>query len=33
VQFNKEIDRLGLSDAGKQALTEMVERRWDYSRQ
>ncbi len=33
VQFDKEIDRLGLSDAGKQSLTEMVERRWDYSRQ
>ena len=32
-QFQQDIDRLGLSDAGKQALTEMVERRWNYERQ
>jgi hypothetical protein len=32
-QFERDIDRLGLSDAGKQALQTIAERRWDYDRQ
>ncbi len=32
-QFERDIDRLGLSDTGKQALRTIVERQWDYERQ
>lgn len=32
-QFSQDIDRLGLSHTGKQALTEMVSRRLKYERQ
>jgi len=32
-QFEREIDRLGLSDAGKQALRTIMERHWKYDRQ
>ncbi len=32
-QFSQDIDRLGLSDAGKKALTEMVQRRLNYEGQ
>ena len=32
-QLLQDIDRLGLSDAGKQALTEMMDRKWRYERQ
>jgi len=32
-QFDRDIDRLGLSDAGKQALRTIAGRRWDYDRQ
>jgi methionine-S-sulfoxide reductase len=32
-QFPKDIDRLGLSDAGKTALREVVKRQWRYDRQ
>jgi len=31
--FERDIDRLGLSDAGKQTLRAIVERQWDYERQ
>lgn len=32
-QLAREIDRLGLSDAGKSALREMLKRKWNYKRQ
>lgn len=32
-QFEREIDRLGLSDRGRRELTETVTRRWNYDRQ
>ena len=32
-QFSKDIDRLGLSEAGKVALKELVKRQWRYDRQ
>ncbi len=32
-QLSQEIDRLGLSEAGRQTLTEMVNRHQDYDRQ
>ena len=32
-QFDRDIDRLGLSPAGKQDLRTIVERQWDYERQ
>lgn len=31
-QFEREIDRLGLSERGRRDLTETVTRRWDYER-
>lgn len=31
--FERAIDRLGLSDAGKQTLQNIVQRQWDYERQ
>ena len=32
-QFDRDIDRLGLSPAGKQDLRTIVERQWDYDNQ
>jgi peptide-methionine (S)-S-oxide reductase len=32
-QFQNEIDSLGLTDAGKKMLTDMVNRKWEYDRQ
>ena len=32
-QFAYEIDNLGLTDAGKKTLTDMVNRKWNYDRQ
>jgi peptide-methionine (S)-S-oxide reductase len=32
-QFEREIDKLGLSDASRQALRTIMERHWDYDRQ
>jgi methionine-S-sulfoxide reductase len=32
-QFESEIDDLGLTDAGRQALRERVNRKWNYDRQ
>lgn len=33
IQFARDIDRLGLSDTGKQTLRTIVERKWDDERQ
>ena len=32
-QFKREIDHLGISDAGKQALRTIMQRQWEYDRQ
>ena len=32
-QFDRDVDRLGLSPAGKQELKTLVERQWNYERQ
>ncbi len=32
-QLMREIDQLGLTEAGKKALTDMLKRKWDYNRQ
>jgi hypothetical protein len=32
-QLAREIDRLGLTDAGKNALRQMLTRKWNYDRQ
>ncbi len=32
-QLEREVDSLGLSEAGRKALTEMVLRKWNYDRQ
>jgi len=32
IQFDRDIDRLGLSDTGKQSLRTIMERHWDYDR-
>ena len=32
-QLSREIDNLGLSDRGKQTLTDMLNRKWNYDRQ
>jgi hypothetical protein len=32
-QLTREIDQLGLTEAGKKALTDLLKRKWDYNRQ